>query len=430
MERSYDGSVPDFGLSTALGHTAYEGQRVNIVALGGCGGMGRYAVRTLLDFDFVERLVIADRDVETAVAFAETCGSGAVAAQIDLRDGPGIAKLLDDADVVLNTAGPFFRFAIPVIETAIERGCHYIDICDDWEPTLEMLALDDRARSAGVTALVGMGASPGVSNLLAMVAMESLASVDRVITGWNIEDAAADPRESDLALFRPPRTGDEITASGTREPSASLVHWMHQCSGTIRMFRDGAFVDVPPVEQMELEYPEIGTATVWTVGHPEAVTLPRHRPELRDCLNVMAGPPELIQTLSTLARQVGTGDTSTAEAAARLGAMVADASGSAGAATDQPKLPPLFAVASGTSEDRPRIVAATVLGMPAGGMGGATGVPLAAALKLLADGRLGEHGVFAPEDIIDPLLFFDGLAPLCKPLFEHGAQMLHVTSSD
>ncbi|MBW2087346.1 MAG: saccharopine dehydrogenase, partial [Deltaproteobacteria bacterium] len=52
-----------------------------------------------------------------------------------------------------------------------EARCHYIDINDDWEPTLDMLKLDEEARQAGITAIIGMGASPGVSNLLAVKAM-------------------------------------------------------------------------------------------------------------------------------------------------------------------------------------------------------------------------------------------------------------------
>ena len=43
--------------------------------------------------------------------------------------------------VVMNTVGPFFRFGVPILTAAIDAGTDYIDVCDDWEPTLEMLAL-------------------------------------------------------------------------------------------------------------------------------------------------------------------------------------------------------------------------------------------------------------------------------------------------
>ena len=59
---------------------------------------------------------------------------------------------------------------------AIEAGAHYLDICDDWEPTLDMLELGERARARGVTAVIGMGASPGLTNLLAMKAGKDAAA--------------------------------------------------------------------------------------------------------------------------------------------------------------------------------------------------------------------------------------------------------------
>jgi len=45
--------------------------------------------------------------------------------------------------------------------------------------------------------------------------------------------------------------------------------------------------------------------------------------------------------------------------------------------------------------------------------GGATGAPLAIGLRLLHDGKVKDHGVFAPEQVIDPDDFFNEPAPLC-----------------
>ena len=45
--------------------------KIRVVALGGCGGMGQFAVRTAVDFDFVEEIVVADRDQARAREFAE-----------------------------------------------------------------------------------------------------------------------------------------------------------------------------------------------------------------------------------------------------------------------------------------------------------------------------------------------------------------------
>ena len=62
-------------------------------------------------------------------------------------------------DIVLNTTGPFFKFGLPILKSAIKCKCHYFDICDDWEPTEEMLKLNDEALKNEITAIVGLGAS-------------------------------------------------------------------------------------------------------------------------------------------------------------------------------------------------------------------------------------------------------------------------------
>jgi saccharopine dehydrogenase-like NADP-dependent oxidoreductase len=89
-------------------------------------------------------------------------------AAVDVLDPTGLAELLRGADVVLSAVGPFYRFGTTVLRAAIESGTSYVDVADDPAPTLQMLALDPAARAAGVSAIVGAGASPGLSNLLAV----------------------------------------------------------------------------------------------------------------------------------------------------------------------------------------------------------------------------------------------------------------------
>ena len=104
---------------------------MKVIALGGTGGMGRYAVRTAAGFDFVEEIVVADLDGEAAGRFAGEVGEKARGAAVDVRDTGALKALLAQGDVVLNTVGPFFRFGVPILQAVIEAGRHYLDICDD-----------------------------------------------------------------------------------------------------------------------------------------------------------------------------------------------------------------------------------------------------------------------------------------------------------
>lgn len=394
---------------------------MKVVALGGCGDAGRYAVRTAVAFDFVDEVVVADIDGERAASFVVDCGPKATSAQVDVENSESLASVLSGADAVLNTAGPFYRLGVPALRAAIEAGCHYFDINDDWEPTEEMLGLDEEARKAGITALVGIGASPGVSNLLAVKAIGQLDSVEDVMTGWGFGGGTSEEPVS--------------SASGkqARKPSAALVHWMHQCSGKIRVLRDGRFVEIAPLEEMMVEFPGIGVGTAWSVGHPEAVTLPRWRTDISNCYNVMTGSPRVIDAVRSIAAEIDAGKLTPAQGAELLLRPPPREEGPQPSAEppapQRPRLPPLFATANGLRNGKPTTAGATVLAMPSGGMGGATGVPMAVALSLFADGKIERRGVSTPETSIDPDAFFDALAPLCTPPRTGSKDMLLVNLS-
>jgi len=407
-----------------------------VVALGGCGGMGRHAVRTALEFDEVDQILIADRDKSRAAEFARSCGDKTAPWQIDVTDSKSLAKLLDLGDVVLNTVGPFYQLGVPILKTAIETGCNYLDVNDDWEPTLEMLKLHDAANSVGVTAVIGMGASPGISNLLAAKACARLDEVDEIVTGWGLGDEA------------------EELASPDGRLSAAMVHWMHQCSGMIRVFRNGHLVNTSPLEEVKLQYPGVAAATGWTLGHPEPATLSRLRPELSSSVNVMVMPDSVMDMVRWASEEINHGHISVQDAAAVLQGLPPDSAGGhklpnafavpllfrrawtrikglVGRKKSRRKsdMPELFALAMGRKDGEEQTVGASITSAPAGGMGGATGVPLAVGLKMLIEGQIRATGVHPPETCIDPDAFFDALAPLCTPPLEDSRSLVSIATA-
>lgn len=364
---------------------------MRVIALGGAGEMGRAAARILHDDSRVTALTIADRDEAGAARVAEELGSKATARGLDATDHRALVSAFLDADLVVNTVGPFFRFGPPILSAAIEARADYIDICDDPQPTLDMLALDAEARAAGITALLGMGASPGIANLLAVVAGAGLEQVETLVTGWNIHDA------------QPQRTG--------AQPSAAVVHGMAQISGVIPVTRAGLLVDHPALEPISLDYPGLGTAVGRSFGHPEPVTLPRAFPGLREATCVVIGDRTTMAALMTLRWSIDRRLLSL-DGAARVASLIerlqpADTLRQLTSAG----LPPLFAVATGLRDGRPATTATALCQVPGLTMADNTGVPLAVAALLLPEVRT--PGVHTPETLLDPDRFFAALAPHC-----------------
>ena len=383
----------------------------------GAGGMGRYAAVTAARLDGVSEVVVGDLDGGAARAAATSLGTAARGEVVDVRDEAALVRLFAGAAAVLNTVGPFFRLGPPVLRAAIAAGVHYLDINDDWESTEAMLALDDDARGAGITAVIGMGASPGISNLLALLAMGELEQVDEVIAGFDLDAAMPETR-------------------GAR-PAAATIHGLHQLTGRIRVFEDGAFTEVKPRQRIAFDYPGLGPRVGWTMGHPEAITFPRRFPDLRASRVVMTMAPLNRIGTSALCALIDAGFVSLDRAAGwverleGVGKPVKTPADYVDEMRADPsrRLPPLFALARGRRQGAAATVAAAVRSAPASGMGGATGVPLATALSVLLPTAGQQCGVFPPEAILDPTTFFDALAPLCKPACRGADDLVVLTRS-
>lgn len=383
----------------------------------GAGGMGRYAARTAAGFDFVEDMLVGDLDGAAAARLAGALGGRVRSAAIDVTDEAGLVRVFSDADAILNTVGPFFRLGPPVLRAAIRARCHYLDINDDWESTEAMLAMADDARAAGVTAVIGMGASPGISNLLAVTAARELDAVEELWAGFDLDAAMPETRGA--------------------KPAAATIHGVHQLAGLIRVFENGRLVEQPALRRVEVEYPGLGRLPAWTMGHPEAITFPMHFAGLRRSLVVMTMKRSNIIAMQVLAALIGAKLLSTERAAAWVERF--EGVGKPAKTPDDYlrevsragalRLPPLFAIAQGRKDGRDASVAAAILSSPAVGMGGATGVPLALGLAVVRPDGEARRGVFAAEGIVDPDEFFDRLAPLCTPAKQGRRDLVLVSRS-
>ncbi|MFF4412856.1 saccharopine dehydrogenase family protein [Streptosporangium sp. NPDC001559] len=378
------------------------GEKYRVVALGGAGAMGRPVVEALAGRADITELVIADRDTAAAERLAARL-PGVSVAQADASDPVRLRELFHDADLVLNTTGPFFRLGVPILRAAIESRTHYADICDDWEPTLDMLAMDAEARKAGVIAVIGAGASPGTSNMLAALASRELDTVEDVFTAWPVDV---------------PFVGDDSADSSTGGASAALVHWMQQLSGKIRIWANGEPAERPPLEPVRLDYPGLGTGTVYTVGHPEPLTLPATCSITRDSACVMVVKPETAAYLMVLREEVDRGKLSLEEAAVAIETPTAARSVRSImhrlSLRGPGSLPPFFALATGFRYGRPYRIGARLIASPRG-MARMTGIPLFLTAAQILDGTVRAFGVHPPDAVLDPERYFDELAACCDP---------------
>lgn len=365
--------------------------KLRVIAVGGAGSMGRWGVRTVAKLQSASALTVADIDLDRAERFASQVGDPARALRLDATDGDALRSAFAEHDVVINTMGPFATFVGPIVEAAIDADCHYIDIDDDWQPTIDIFEYDGEARKRGLHVITGLGGSPGTNNLSAVLAAERLDRVDELHTGWKLSGA---------------RVVEEPEFPSPPAPAA-VEHWLHQCAAPVRAWINGAPGDIEPVQQVQFRFPGLGMVDAYTMGHPEPITLPRKYPQLRTSFNLQSGPAWLFDFLRQTAARYASG-----EIDLKTGAqMLTDPPRPEGSFARSP-LPIEWALAIGERNGKPHRVAVYPGHFHPAMMGGNTGVPLAIGVELLRQGLLLDHGVHAPETAINPYDFFNLLAPL------------------
>ncbi|MFJ8660407.1 hypothetical protein [Streptomyces sp. NPDC093795] len=75
-----------------------------------------------------------------------------------------------------------------MITACIELKVPYLDFDDDVESTQHALGLADKAQEAGIPLCIGCGASPGMSNVLAVDAANELDTVEDIEMFWTVGD--------------------------------------------------------------------------------------------------------------------------------------------------------------------------------------------------------------------------------------------------
>jgi saccharopine dehydrogenase-like NADP-dependent oxidoreductase len=379
---------------------------MKLLALGGSGNMGRTAVKTILEMGNVDELIVADSDaVRTNSFVGETKDRRVRARVIDVTDTEALEALMGEADVVMNTIGPYYRFGVPIVQAAIKTGRHYTDINDDYRPTEEVLKMDDQARTADITALIGIGASPGLTNILARHAANQLDTVDYIQTAWGSTGGVLEPR----SRIRAQPQGERI--------DAATVHFLNCASWKIPLFRDGKFIEVLPLEDgEEVTFPN-GKGFFYYIGHAEPVTLPRFIKGRSGACNLFGSwfGPEGYDVLRSLGARVRAKELNPEEAAKlfveelyRRLMMRPDVPQDTG-----PVVGGLHASAAGKKAGKKMRYGFGLKTSPPDDMAGVTGIPLAIATDMLIRGEITRRGILAPEACIDPLPFFERFRQYC-----------------
>lgn len=338
---------------------------VTVAILGAGGTIAPAIVRDLAESPEVTAMRLLDLDGARAAAVAdEFGGGGAESRAVDAR--ADLAQAIEGCDVLVNSAS--YRVNLEAMRACLAAGCHYIDLGGLYWLTGEQLELNDEFERADLLALLGMGSSPGKTNVMAARAARELGGVDELHVSAAGRDL--DPPEGFSIPYALQTLIDELTMNPV-------------------VVRDGQAVEIEPLAKGgEIDFPEpIGRReTIYTL-HSELKTFPASF-GCRAASFRLSLKPELVEKLREL-----TGEPPEAIAAAQ-----------ASAKPPSPKTIAVHMIDAVGDGRRVRVSAVTrpIEGWKLGGGIVSTGAPAAAAVRLLARGRITARGALPPDTCVSP----------------------------
>ncbi|MHA1834198.1 MAG: saccharopine dehydrogenase family protein [Candidatus Baldrarchaeia archaeon] len=225
--------------------------KINVI---GAGLMGRGIIIDLLKSPEISQITVSDFKVEKAKEIVNKLQNEKLSAEyIDVRDEEPTAAKIKDFDVVVYAG--WYKFNMNITRAAIKAGVNYLDLGGLYRITLEQLKLNKEAKDAGITVLLGMGASPGTTNVLAKYCSDKMDSVEEI----HIRAGIKNLEESNFYL---PYSAMTIFDEFTLNPV---------------IFRNGEYIKVDALSGDEIvSFPEpVGNVkTIYTL-HSEIATLPK-----------------------------------------------------------------------------------------------------------------------------------------------------------
>ncbi len=238
----------------------------------GAGGVGTVvAHKVAQNKDVFTDIMLASRTKskcdDIAADVKKRTGVVIETAKVDADNVPELVKLLNEfkPKIVINVALPYQDLTI--MDACLEAGVNYLDTAN-YEPLDEakfqyswQWAYQDRFKEAGLTAILGCGFDPGVTNIFTAHAAKH--HFDEIHYLDIVDCNAGDHGKAFATNFNPEINIREVTQKG-------------------KYYKDGEWVETEPHEiHKPLTYPEIGPRESYLIYHEELESLVKHFPTIK-----------------------------------------------------------------------------------------------------------------------------------------------------
>jgi lysine 6-dehydrogenase len=247
---------------------------MKVLVLGGVGAVCNETTRDLVDHSDFQEIVVADYNLKAAEDLVKELSDPRLSAVFfDANDYDSMLKLFPDFDVVIN--GLPWKYDLIVTKTCVEVGVSGLDVSDDeqqWD-------FDATAKEKNIIFIPGVGATPGITNVMARNAADQMDEIDEILINF--------------AAFRCPAPAPGLLIT--------FLYEFHPQNEDRVYFKDGEYVQVGPFEGIKKVrfFGPIGEQEVCYIPHEETWTMPESlkakNVSVRGCF-----PPQAMKLAKTM----------------------------------------------------------------------------------------------------------------------------------
>jgi len=262
------------------------------LVLGASGQIGAYTAQDLVEFSRAEVIASSRKLGNVKKAMDDLhLGKRVNVMELDANDTDAVAKVAksERVDTVVNCA--WYQTNIAVMKACLRAGAHYTDLGGFFDTCLKQLEFHKEWKKAGINATIGLGSTPGLTNVAGAAGAAKLDKVDtiNIYCSW----------------------GNTLEVKEPGWPGYSIRTVMDEFTQEPVMWLDGKHAKQPVLSgetTVTMQEP-IGKVTAYYVKHSEPATLGRYVG--KGCRNVtfrIGFPSTDFATFRTL-RSLGFADT-------------------------------------------------------------------------------------------------------------------------
>jgi saccharopine dehydrogenase (NAD+, L-lysine-forming) len=245
--------------------------------------MAQVTIRDMLGNSKVEKVGVADLRLEQAREATRSLGDErAVPLSADARENTQLTRIMKDWDVVVNST--WYELNLQVMQAAISAGINYLDLGGLYHMTKKQLELDEVAKDANVTCVLGMGSTPGTMNVMGAYVAEKLDEVEAMKL----------------------RSGSTVVKGGGGFQAPYAIRTvLDEFTIPPIILRGGRIQEIPTLSGKEsFTLPEpIGMVEGYYTIHSELATMPLNIGKgVKEMDFIVAYPPEFTKSILLLAR--------------------------------------------------------------------------------------------------------------------------------